>query len=107
MIDLPTIYPLVQQHQNNHIIPHNIIEYSTKYCNYKISPSWWLSCLLGLLLFAGGFIGDIAESALKRITRIKDSGSIIPGIGGVLDLIDSLLINAPLFYLTLKLFNMI
>ena len=62
----------------------------------------FVGILLGILLFWGGFFGDLSESALKRITGIKDSGAIIPGIGGVLDLIDSLLLNAPLFYLFIK-----
>jgi phosphatidate cytidylyltransferase len=63
--------------------------------------------IIGVLLFIGGFIGDLSESVLKRMTGIKDSGSIIPGIGGALDLADSLFINAPLFYLFLKLFQIV
>ena len=79
----------------------------TSSLNFGISFDWWLVCLLGLLLFVGGFFGDLSESALKRITGIKDSGAVIPGIGGALDLVDSLLLNAPLFYLFLKIFNII
>ncbi len=79
----------------------------TSCLNFGIGFSWWQVCLLGLLLFIGGFFGDLSESALKRITGIKDSGAIIPGIGGGLDLVDSLLLNAPLFYLFLKIFNTI
>lgn len=60
-----------------------------------------VSIFLGIILFIGGFSGDLAESVLKRTAGIKDSGKIIPGIGGVLDLLDSLLINAPLFFLFL------
>ena len=56
---------------------------------------------IGAILFLGGFLGDLAESSLKRIAGVKDSGMIVPGIGGVLDLLDSLLLNAPIFYIFL------
>ncbi len=57
-----------------------------------------LALIFGALLFVGGFFGDLAESSLKRACGVKDSGRTIPGIGGILDLLDSLIINAPLFY---------
>lgn len=57
-----------------------------------------LSFLLGLFLGTCGQLGDLAESLLKRDCQIKDAGSIFPGLGGVLDVIDSLLFTAPLFY---------
>jgi phosphatidate cytidylyltransferase len=64
-----------------------------------------VAIFLGIILFIGGFAGDLAESALKRTAGVKDSGKIIPGIGGVLDLLDSLIINAPIFFLLLLLFS--
>ena len=79
----------------------------TSCLDFGIGFSWWQVCMLGLLLFVGGFFGDLSESALKRITGIKDSGAMIPGIGGGLDLVDSLFLNAPLFYLFVKIFNII
>jgi len=54
-----------------------------------------------VLALAFGFIGqlgDLSESLLKRDCQIKDSSILIPGIGGTLDLIDSLLFSAPVFY---------
>lgn len=78
---------------------------SLVFCNYvpDIVPEYMtkivFAVISGALLFIGGFIGDLTESALKRGTGVKDSGTIIPGMGGALDVIDSLVLNAPLFYL--------
>jgi len=60
--------------------------------------SGWHAWILGCLLAVIGVIGDLGESLIKRVADIKDSGQIIPGIGGALDLIDSLLFTAPVFY---------
>lgn len=67
--------------------------------------AWLLpACRLGTSLLAGallgvvGQFGDLAESAIKRSVGTKDTGSLIPGHGGVLDRIDSLLFNVPAFY---------
>lgn len=59
----------------------------------------------GVLLFLFGAAGDLAESSLKRICGVKDSGKLIPGIGGVMDLVDSLILNAPIFLLMLSLMD--
>ena len=58
---------------------------------------------LGPLLAVGAVIGDLVESVFKRDSGVKDSGSFFPGIGGILDLLDSLLFNAPLMFLYLRL----
>ena len=57
---------------------------------------------LGAVLGAGSVLGDLIESLMKREADVKDSGSFFPGIGGILDLLDSLLFNAPIMYLFLK-----
>lgn len=54
--------------------------------------------ILSLVLAAVCVVGDLAESVLKRCLAIKDSGALLPGIGGALDLIDSLLWTGPVFY---------
>ncbi len=56
------------------------------------------SVLLGGLLSASAVVGDLSESALKRAFGVKDSGWIMPGHGGILDRVDSLLFVAPLLY---------
>jgi phosphatidate cytidylyltransferase len=54
--------------------------------------------MLGLFLALIGTLGDLGESAIKRSVSVKDSGTIIPGHGGILDRVDSLLFTGPAFY---------
>jgi phosphatidate cytidylyltransferase len=64
-----------------------------------LSPfSFVHSLILGPVISMAGFFGDITVSALKRDLGIKDTGSILPGHGGVLDRVDSLTYTAPLFF---------
>ena len=76
---------------------------------FKLMPghlsmlSWTHATVLGLLLGFAAVIGDLAESIIKRSTGVKDSGRFLPGIGGALDLVDSLLFTAPLLFFYLRL----
>jgi phosphatidate cytidylyltransferase len=63
-----------------------------------VLPPLLAGIIIGLGTGAAATLGDLAESAMKRSSDIKDSGAIIPGRGGVLDSIDSLSLAAPVFY---------
>ncbi len=63
-----------------------------------ITKPWWWVLLYGVLVTSAGMLGDLAESLLKRDSDCKDSSSWIPGMGGVLDVIDSLIFAAPVSY---------
>jgi phosphatidate cytidylyltransferase len=60
---------------------------------------------VGLLLAATGTIGDLAESLFKRSAGVKDSGALIPGHGGILDRMDSMLFAAPVLYYYLRIIH--
>jgi phosphatidate cytidylyltransferase len=60
------------------------------------------AAILGIILSMSAVVGDLIESIFKREAGVKDSGRFFPGIGGILDLLDSLLFNAPLMYLYLR-----
>jgi len=60
--------------------------------------SWLAALLFGFVLSIVGIIGDLVESLLKRDARVKDTGSLLPGMGGVLDRIDSNLLAIPVMY---------
>ncbi len=66
----------------------------------------WVFILCGVLGGTLGQIGDLFESLVKRNAGVKDSGSIMPGHGGVLDRMDGVLLAAPLFYLAANYFSL-
>ena len=59
----------------------------------------WLAIIFGLIFAFTGQLGDLAESMIKRDSELKDSANKVPGFGGVLDIVDSPLVAAPLTYL--------
>ena len=59
---------------------------------------WWSLVVYGLVVGAAGMMGDLAESLLKRDSGRKDSSAWLPGFGGILDLLDSILFAAPVAY---------
>jgi phosphatidate cytidylyltransferase len=69
-----------------------------------LQGAWWHGTLVGLAAVCTATLGDLGESLIKRDLGIKDMGSLLPGHGGLLDRIDSLLPTAPVVYLLLALF---
>lgn len=68
-----------------------------------ISPNQWM--IMATVIVVAGSLGDLIESKFKRAAGVKDSGAILPGHGGMLDRLDSLVFAAPFAYLTLNIFS--
>jgi len=73
-------------------------------CKLWLVPAlgWVEAALFGAILALVGTVGDLAESLIKRSAGVKDSGTIIPGHGGILDRMDSMLFAAPVLYFYLR-----
>ncbi len=70
---------------------------------YIMDMHWWIGAIVGLMIVFTATCGDLIESAMKRDLHLKDMGTLLPGHGGVLDRLDSVLISAPALWLALEL----
>jgi phosphatidate cytidylyltransferase len=78
-------------------------------CTPYIHPTtyylpWWKGMIFGAVIGGIGQLGDLLESLMKRDAEVKDSGRLVPGFGGILDIMDSPLLAAPFAYLMFSLF---
>jgi phosphatidate cytidylyltransferase len=73
--------------------------------HYSLHRHWWLGTMIGLMAVATATCGDLIESAMKRDLHIKDMSNFLPGHGGILDRLDSILFTAPAVWAVLELVN--
>jgi phosphatidate cytidylyltransferase len=71
--------------------------------HFVLHDHWWLGAIIGVMGVITATCGDLIESAVKRDLQIKDMGSILPGHGGILDRVDSLLFTAPAVWFVFEL----
>jgi len=71
--------------------------------HYIMSMDWWIGIIVGLMIVFTATCGDLIESAMKRDLSLKDMGTLLPGHGGMLDRLDSVVLSAPAMWLALEL----
>jgi len=71
--------------------------------HYIMNMQWWIGIVVGLMIVFTATCGDLIESAMKRDLSLKDMGTLLPGHGGMLDRLDSVVLSAPAMWLALEL----
>jgi len=71
--------------------------------HYIMNMDWWIGIIVGLMIVFTATCGDLIESAMKRDLSLKDMGTLLPGHGGMLDRLDSVVLSAPAMWLALEL----
>ena len=71
---------------------------------FLLDGRWWAGVVVGVVAAVFATVGDLAESSIRRDLGIKDMGHLLPGHGGIMDRLDSLLVTAPVCWALMRLF---